>query len=75
MMARFKLGYDLWECSCGAVVAIGRRCWQCNRSYADVLQAQAKADQKPPKKRESKYREPAKEGTFIQSFLFRKKKS
>ena len=73
-MARFKLGFDLWECPCGAVVAIGRRCWQCGGSYADVLQAKQKADRQP-QKRKSKYREPAGQGEFITSFLFRKKKS
>lgn len=78
-MAHFKLGYDLWECDCGAIVAMGKACWQCGRTYADILQAEAKRKQPEqsdrPQKRQGKYRTPAKAGEFFTSFLFKSKKS
>lgn len=73
-MARFKHGIDLWECPCGEIIAIGKKCWQCGGSYADVLQAKQKAERQP-QKREKKYRTPASSGKIIDSFLFKKKKN
>ena len=35
-MARLKIGLDVWECSCGAIIAMGRLCG-CGKSYADIL--------------------------------------
>ena len=80
-MARMTLGLDIFECICGELVVMSRKCPVCGRTNADVLTEKAKAEKpkKPerseqPKKRQSKYREPAKEGTFITSFLFRNEK-
>lgn len=73
-MAHFKEGIDFWECSCGLIIAIGRRCWQCGQTYADILQAKAKEVTTPRQKQEQKHRPPAKTGKFISSFLFKNEK-
>lgn len=74
-MAHFKLGYDLFECDCGAIVAMGKSCWQCGRNYADILAAKAKTEQpEKPKKRKAKYRTPAKVTEFLTSYCFKKPK-
>ena len=50
-------------------MTIGRR----GTMSTDILIAKAKADKpEQPKKRKSKYREPAHKGEFITSYLFKK---
>lgn len=73
-MARFT-ELDIFRCICGEYVVMGRKCPVCGKTNADVLEEKEKAEQlDKPKKRKSKYREPAKEGTFISSFFFPKPK-
>lgn len=75
-MARMKAGLDVWVCICSTANIMGRKCSNCGRGYGDVLEMQLKAEQPDkPKKRKSKFRTPAKEGTFIQSFFFPKPKN
>lgn len=70
---RFTLGLDIFECICGELVVMSRKCPVCGRTNADVLTEKAKAEQpEKPKKQKTKYREPASQGTFIKSFLFKK---
>ena len=71
-MARLKAGIDVWLCSCGEAVIMGRPCHKCGRTYADALAAKAQRERSEPKKRQKKYREPASSGEFIQSFMFKK---
>ena len=73
---RFRLGEHIWECLCGELCIMGQKCRKCGRTNADKLIAEAKAKtekSEQPKKRKSKYREPASKGEFIESYLFKKK--
>jgi hypothetical protein len=63
---RLKVGQDVWECECGAIVLIGRIC-SCGATYADQLISERKS-------KKSKYREPAEEREFSKSYLFSKKR-
>lgn len=74
-MARLKLGLDVWQCSCGAVIAMGRMCG-CGKCYADVLREEKRSGrvEHTGKTRQEKVRKPASSGSFIESFLFREKK-
>lgn len=76
-MARFTLGLDIFECICGELVFMSRKCPVCGRTNADVLTEKAKADQQeqPQKKQKRKTRAPAKTGEFFKSFCFKDKKS
>lgn len=61
----------VWECDCGAIVAIGRVC-SCGATYADQLaEKYGKAERK---KREPKFRKPAEEREFTESYYFKKGK-
>lgn len=71
-MARLKAGIDVWLCSCGEAVVMGRACRKCGRIYADVLAAKSKPERSEPPKRQKKLREPARKGEIIQSFCFKK---
>ena len=67
---RMTKGIDIWECdNCGEAVIMGRRCPKCGANYADQLQAEHR---KPAKPRQ-KFREPAEEREFTQSYYFKKK--
>lgn len=69
-MARLKLGVDVWECSCGAVIAIGRICG-CGKTYADILcENSGIREKKRIVKKE--IREQKSTGKFFKSFCFRK---
>lgn len=73
---RFKLNFDLWECDCGAIVAMGKECWQCGKTYADILTTKAKPEPSDrAKKRKSKYRTPAAITGFLTSYCFKTKKN
>ena len=74
-MARLKLGLDVWQCSCGAVIAMGRMCG-CGKCYADVLREEKRSGrvENPGSPRQVKVRKPASSGSFIESFLFMEKK-
>lgn len=76
-MARYKVGFDVWECTCGSVGMMGQPCTACGKTYADILMdkmRQARQEQ-PRKTRQRKYREPARRGEFIESFMFKKEKN
>lgn len=74
-MARMQAGIDIFQCICGEYVIMGRKCPVCGKTNADVLVKKDKAEQpKKPKKRKSKYREPAFTGEFITSYCFPKQK-
>lgn len=67
---RMTKGIDIWECeNCGEAVIMGRRCPKCGANYADQLTANYR---KPAKPRQ-KFREPAEEREFTQSYYFKKK--
>ena len=74
-MARLKVGLDVWQCSCGAVILMGRMCG-CGKCYADVLREEKQSGkvERTEKPRQVKMRKPASCGSFIESFLFREKK-
>ena len=74
-MARLTVGVDVWQCSCGAVILMGRMCG-CGKSYADVLREEKRSGrvEQPGKPRKVKMRKPVSSGSFIESFLFREKK-
>ena len=68
---RMTKGIDIWECeNCGEAVIMGRRCPVCGASYADQLAA----ERKERKSRQPKFRKPAEERKFTQSYLFKKDK-
>ena len=71
-MARLKLGLDVWECSCGAVIAMGRIC-ECGKSYADILRENSGIREKKKEVKKA-VREPERTGKFFKSFCFRKEK-
>jgi ribosomal protein L32 len=64
-------GIDIWECEeCGEAVIMGRRCPTCGANYADQLQSNHRKAEKP----REKFRKPAEEREFTQSYLFKKGK-
>lgn len=68
---RMTKGVDIWECeNCGEAVIMGRRCPACGANYADQLKAEHRKAEKP----REKFRKPAEEREFTQSYLFRKGK-
>jgi hypothetical protein len=70
---RLTLGLDIFECICGELVIMSRKCPACGRTNADVLSEKAKAE--PQEKPKSKIRPPAKTGRFFKSFCFKNKES
>jgi hypothetical protein len=70
---RLTKGIDIWICAdCGEAVIMGRLCPTCGNNYADQLKAEhGKVEKKPRKK---KFRAPAEEREFTESYLFRKGK-
>lgn len=72
MAIRLKSGFDVWECDCGNIVVMGKKC-HCGKGYGDILTAQYKMSEKSKSPKRSKYRAPAKTGSFIESFIFKKK--
>lgn len=69
-MARLRAGFDVWECSCGAVIAMGRVCG-CGKTYADILRENSGIREKK-RTVKKEIREPKSTGKFIKSFCFRK---
>lgn len=71
-MARMKEGVTVWQCSCGAVIAMGRLCG-CGKCYADILRERHRVIHDGDARRE-KNKKPASSGEFTESYLFRSKK-
>lgn len=71
---RLKLNLDVWVCSCGEAVVMGRYCGKCGATYADQLQEEYEAKSTTPKPKKNKLRKPAEERKFTKSYLFRKEK-
>jgi hypothetical protein len=69
-MARLKLGLDAWECSCGAIIAMGRLCG-CGKCYADILRENSGIREKKKEVKKA-IREPGRTGKFFKSFCFKK---
>lgn len=68
---RFEMGADLWECPCGSVNIMGRKC-RCGNSYGNVLDEKynkQKTEEPKPKKARKKPYQPVKETGFLQSFF------
>jgi ribosomal protein L32 len=64
-------GIDIWECeNCGEAVIMGRRCPNCGANYADQLQA----EHRKTGKTRQKFRKPAEEREFTESYYFKKGK-
>lgn len=69
-MARLRAGFDVWECSCGAVIAMGRVCG-CGKTYADILRENSGIREKIKEVKKA-VREPGRTGKFFKSFCFKK---
>lgn len=69
---RFQMGSDLWECPCGSVNIMGRKC-RCGNTYANELAKKYNkptAEEEPKQKKERrKPYQPVKETEFLQSFF------
>ena len=70
MSIRLKLGLDVWECDCGAIVAMGKPCG-CGMTYGALLAA--KTHETASKREMKRYPEPVSRGQYFESYLKKKK--